>query len=208
MLEGLGHSVEQDHPVCALDDAEYIAPFLVRWTAGVAWTLKSTGKARNRDSRSAPRTSNQPPGHSPESSGARTPRPDYLRAVEYHQLVSRRIASWWDDGFDLLLTPTTAEPATLLGSFEAPPDQPAAPIMRAHPARDLHRRLQHDRPARDLAARAPHRRRPACGRASSSPPTGGEDLLIRVARRLERAEAWRQRWPALEGAPAQSGAGD
>jgi amidase len=58
---------------------------------------------------------------------------DYLSAVEHHQRITRRVAEWWQGGFDLLLTPTTGEPATALGTFESVPENPVAPIMRSVP---------------------------------------------------------------------------
>lgn len=45
---------------------------------------------------------------------------DYLSAVEYVQAWTRRLSRWWHEGYDLLLTPTVAEPPPPLGSFAAP----------------------------------------------------------------------------------------
>lgn len=45
--------------------------------------------------------------------------------------LTRCIADWWQDELELVLTPTPAEPATLLGSFHAPVEKPDAPIMRS-----------------------------------------------------------------------------
>jgi len=41
----------------------------------------------------------------------------YLRTVDWLFGYTRRVAQWWADGFDLLLTPTLPEPAWTLGGF-------------------------------------------------------------------------------------------
>ena len=38
---------------------------------------------------------------------------------------------WWVDGWDLLLTPTLAEPPPLLEEFASNSDEPSAPMRRA-----------------------------------------------------------------------------
>jgi amidase len=53
-----------------------------------------------------------------------------MLALGQLQLISRRIASFYSD-FDLCLTPVLTEPPPLLGSFDAPPDNPMLPLMRA-----------------------------------------------------------------------------
>src|SRR5438270_9079205 len=123
-LERLGHHVEPAHPE-AIDDEQYVETFLVRWTAGVAWNLKyweaKTGKPIGSGDV-------EPATWALAEAGRAHGAPDYLRAVEYHQRLTRRLAEWWESGFDMLLTPTTAEPATPLGAFEADAANPAAPI--------------------------------------------------------------------------------
>jgi amidase len=55
---------------------------------------------------------------------------DYLLALGYLQQFSRRVAGWFTD-FDVWLTPVLAEPPLPLGTFDAPPDQPLLPLLRA-----------------------------------------------------------------------------
>src|SRR5208282_6728831 len=129
LLEQLGHRVEPSYPD-ALDDSGYVETFLLRWSAGVAWSLSyweaKTGKTIGPEDVEEATWALAELGRSHSA-------PDYLRAVEYHQRLSRTGAQWWEQGHDLLLTPTTAEPATTLGTFDAPAGEPAAPIMRAVP---------------------------------------------------------------------------
>jgi hypothetical protein len=47
-----------------------------------------------------------------------------------HQ-YSARVQRWWAEGWDVLVTPTIAEPPPLLGEYAAQPDNPLWPITRA-----------------------------------------------------------------------------
>jgi amidase len=186
-LEQLGHRVEPAHPA-ALDDPEYVSTFLLRWTAGIAWNLKyweaRTGK---------------PIGSGDVSHGAA----DYLRAVEYHQRLTRRIAEWWREGFDLLLTPTTAEPATPLGTFAPAPDNPAAPIMRSVPLATFTAVFNTTgQPAISVPVHWTADGLPVGAQLVAA--YGREDQLIRVAAQLEQASPWADRWPSLAGNAAEA----
>jgi amidase len=192
VLESLGHHVEPSFPA-ETDDAEYINQFLVRWTSGVAWNLKywerKTGKPIGAQDV-------EPCTWALAETGRSHAAADYLRAVEYHQQASRRTAQWWHDGFDLLLTPTTGEPATPLGTFEAPADQPAAPIMRAVPLAIFTAVFNTTgQPAISLPLHWTAEGLPVGVQLVAA--YGREDLLIRVAAQLEQASPWAERWPAL-----------
>lgn len=195
-LEQLGHDVEPAYPK-SLDDPDYIATFLVRWTAGVAWNIKywegKTGKTIQADDV-------EPATWALAELGRTHGAADYLRAVEYHQRVSRALAEWWEGGFDLLLTPTTGEPATPLGEFDPHPEDPVAPIMRSVPLAVF--------TAVFNATGQPAISVPLHWTTDGVPvgvqlvaPYGREDQLIRVAAQLEEAEPWAERWPALAEAP-------
>ena len=56
---------------------------------------------------------------------------DLLSSIEWLQSMSRKMQLWWAAGFDLLLTPTIAEPPPLLGEFGTDPDNPLQPLFRA-----------------------------------------------------------------------------
>ena len=53
-----------------------------------------------------------------------------MTAVGYLQMMSRGVAHFFEQA-DVWLTPATAEPPLPIGSFDAPPGDPLAPIMRA-----------------------------------------------------------------------------
>jgi amidase len=195
-LEGLGHSVEPAHPR-ALDDPEYIATFLVRWTAGVAWNLKywegQTGQAITAEDV-------EPSTWALAELGRSHAAADYLRAVEQHQSVTRAVAEWWQD-YDLLLTPTTGEPATPLGAYDAPPDEPVAPIMRAVPIATFTAAFNSTgQPAISVPVHWSGDGVPVGAQLVAG--YGREDLLIAVAAQLEQALAWPERWPEIAQVPA------
>jgi amidase len=199
-LEALGHHVERAYPK-ALDDAELIATFLVRWTAGIAWNLKYwEGKTGQTIQAQDVEPSTWALAEVGRSHGAA----EYLRAVEYHQRVARSVAEWWQEGFDLLLTPTTAEPATPLGAFDAPPEDPVAPIMRAVPLAVFTSAFNSTgQPAISLPLHWSAEGLPVGSQLVAD--YGREDQLIRVAAQLEAADSWTERWPALADAPLQVG---
>jgi amidase len=192
MLERLGHTVEPAHPQ-ALDDPEYIPTFLLRWTSGTAWSIKyweaKTGKAIGPDDVEPSTWALAELGRSHRAG-------DYLRAVEYHQTITRRVAEWWQGGFDLLLTPSTAEPATALGTFAPDPANPVAPIMRSVPLAAFTAMFNSTgQPAISLPLYQTAEGLPIGAQLVAA--YGREDLLIRVAAQLEQAEPWADRWPSL-----------
>ena len=193
-LERLGHSVEPTRPD-AIDDPEYVETFLLRWTVGIAWNLKyweaKTGEAIG-------------PGDVEPSTwalaevGRTHTAADYLRVIEKHQRLTRRMAEWWQGGFDLLLTPTTGEPATLLGEFDTPVGDPTAPLMRAVPLGTFTAGINvTGQPAISLPIHWTDAGLPVGSQLVAA--YGREDVLLRVAAQLEEAVPWAQRRPELTG---------
>ncbi len=192
MLEQLGHTVEQSHPA-GVEDPEYIPSFLLRWTAGTAWSIKYW---EGKTGRTIGSGDVEPSTWALAELGRSHSAADYLRAVEYHQRVTRRIADWWQQGFDLLLTPTTGEPATPLGTFAADTDNPVAPIMRSVPLAAFTAMFNTTgQPAISLPLHRTAEGLPVGAQLVAS--YGREDLLIAVAAQLEQAYPWAEHWPAL-----------
>jgi amidase len=192
LLESLGHTVERSHPG-ALDDPEYTERFIQRWTAGVAWNLdywsRKTGKPVTEEGTEASTWALAEMGRS--FSG-----PDYLSALEYQQRSAREAASWWEDGFDLLLTPTMGEPPTELGSFDPEPGNPASPIFRSIPVAGFTAFWNATgQPAISLPLRWNDAGLPIGVQLVAT--YGREDLLLRVAAQLEEAQPWAERRPPL-----------
>ena len=109
----------------------------------------------------------------------------------------RAVQQWWTDGWDLLLTPTLAEPPLPLGTFANDAEHPMTPML----------------PRRGGSCRSPRRSTPAASRRSAcrcTGPTpacpigvqlvaayGREDVLLRVAAQLEAAQPWAHRHPPV-----------
>lgn len=127
---------------------------------------------------------------------------DYLSAVEYIQAWTRRLSRWWHDGYDLLLTPTVAEPPPPLGSFAAPnTGLRSAQIvaftypfnLSGHPAISLPCHADAGLPIGVQLVGAHHH----------------EELLLDVSAQLEQAMTWTTEalpalWSGLAGVEAQS----
>jgi amidase len=189
-LESLGQSVEASHPA-SLDDPAYVERFIQRWTAGVAWNLdywsRRTGKEVTDEGVEAVTWALAEMGRS--FSGA-----EYLSALEYQQRSAREAAAWWEEGFDLLLTPTMGEPPTELGAFGPDPDNPASPIFRAIPTAGFTAYWNATgQPAISLPLHQSPTGLPIGVQLVA--PYGREDLLFRVAAQLEEAHPWAGRVP-------------
>ena len=127
--------------------------------------------------------------------GRAMPAPRLLASIEYVHGLGRRLAAWWQGGFDLLLTPTQALPPVPIGELGSTPDNPLAGLWRAAPygVFTLPFNLS-GQPAISLPS--------AFTRGDDAwpeglplgvqlvAPYGAERLLLRVAGELERAAPW------------------
>ncbi len=193
-LEELGHHVEDSHPA-EMDNPDIVPVFLVRWTAGTDWNLKYWGAAIGRE---LGPDDVEPCTWALAEQGRAHTGGDLLRAIEQAQAANRRVASWWaEDGFDLLLTPTCAEPPPRLGEFEAPPENPLAPIIRATPFAIFTAGFNTSgQPAISLPLHMTAEGLPVGVQLVAA--YGREDLLLRVAAQLEEARPWADRVPRLD----------
>lgn len=192
LLEELGHTVERSHPG-ELDNPDQVANFLVRWTGGIDWNIKYWGDVLGRELTAE---DVEPSTWALAEQGRAHTAGDMLRALEHGQLSSRRIADWWaHDGFDLLLTPTCAEPPPLLGEFDAPAENPLAPIMRAIPFATFTSAFNvTGQPAISLPVHQTPEGLPVGVQLVAG--YGREDTLLRVAAQIEQAQPWVERTPA------------
>ena len=108
----------------------------------------------------------------------------------------RRLAAWWHDGYDLLLTPTTAQPPPELGHLSSSAEEPFRGFMRAAAfgaytsAFNLSGQPGISLPLHWTADGLP------VG-AQLVAAAGREELLLQVAAQLEEAAPWRDRRPPL-----------
>jgi amidase len=197
LLESLGHRVETGYPE-ALDDPTITSRFvLIVATA----TARSVERAGERLGRSLGADDVEPLTWALTEGGRARGAVDYLKAVEALHAHSRRLATFWQQGFDLLLTPTCAAPPPPLGAFRAEPGNPLAGYVRAVPfgAFTLHFNMS-GQPAISL---------PLHWNAEGLPigvqlvaASWREDVLLRVAAQLEQARPWAARLPAVHASKA------
>jgi amidase len=123
LLQSLGHLVEESHP-SALDEHEHVHHFGVVVNCHTVLALEqlgaAVGKKIGRDDVELWTWTMAERGLSVSASG-------YLASIHWLQVWSRRIAKWWsDEKFDLLLTPTIAEPPPPLGELVTTREDPTA----------------------------------------------------------------------------------
>jgi amidase len=196
LLESLGHEVEISHPA-ALDRPDWTPHFVSLWSAGVALSLDSwsarTGAPIGADDV-------EPLTWSLAELARALPAPALLRALDWLMQATRLVAEWWEPidgrGFDLLLTPTLAEPPVPLGTFDSPPGNPLVGFMRAGSFTPFTPPFNvTGQPALSL---------PLAQTAGGLPigvqlvaAYGREDVLLRVAAQLEEASPWADRRPPI-----------
>ncbi len=127
----------------------------------------------------------------------------YLDALAAAHTWSRRVATWWEptarggDGFDLLLTPTMAEPPPQIGDVVGTREDPWRGMARASAFAGYTAPFNvTGQPAMSV---------PLTWEASRNLPIGvqlvaayaREDLLFRVASQLEAARPWADRRPVV-----------
>ena len=189
-LQALGHAVEPSWPE-ALFDAEVGRRTAALWAVDLANVLVGLARTLGR-----PVTADdvEPYTWATVEYARRFSGADYLQAMTVQQDYACRVARWWSGGWDLLLTPTSAEPPPRLDELTPDPHQPLA----------IGRRF-----GRISAFTMPWN---VTGQPAISLPLhwtaddlpvgvqlvaafGREDLLLRVAAQLEQAMPWKDRRP-------------
>jgi amidase len=121
---------------------------------------------------------------------------DYATALAASYAFRRQVQRWWTEGWDLLLTPTLAEPPPTIAEFEPVPGDPSAQMRVAGrwvvytPAFNMS-----GQPAISLPLHWNDAGLPIGVQLVAA--YGREDVLVRVASQLEAAHPWAQRTPAL-----------
>lgn len=191
LLSDLGHHVEDSHPAALGEDVT--TPVLTLITTAQARDLEYWGELLGRtlgpDDVDSDNWTIAEMGR--EVSGTK-----YLADKAALHAWSRRIAAWWADGFDLLVTPTIPEPPPALGDLVPDPSMPLGGFLRSgqfvaftmpfnvtgQPAISLPIHWSDDNLPIGVQLVAAY---------------GREDLLIRVAAQLEETSKWADRWPPV-----------
>ncbi len=190
-LEALGHDVEPAYPA-VLDDRDFSRQFMAMWSANMALGIAGMGDTIGR-----PLTEDEvePVNWAMGQFASSATSVDHAAALGAVMRFRRALRRWWADGWDLLLTPTLAQPPLAIGALDPRPDDPMAG-MRAAGA------FSAFTPPFNTSGQ-PAINVPLQWNASGLPigvqlaaDYGREDVLIRVAAQLEAAHVWADRHPA------------
>jgi amidase len=193
LLETLGHQVEHAWPE-AIEDPMALIQYVKIVSTSIARALDAWGEKLGRTLTEA---DVETLTWAVAEAGRRISGPDYIKAVEGQHAHGRKLASWWDeDGWDLLLTATTAEPPPPLGEFGPTDDNPLAGYMRAAPFGVYTSQFNlSGQPAISLPLHWTGDGLPVGAHLVAA--VGREDLLLRVAAQLEQASPWADRLPPI-----------
>jgi amidase len=186
-LEGLGHHVEEAYP-SALDEAHHVAV----WVGVVAINVaRALAKWAERAGRAVAQDEVEPHTWALAQIGGQALATQHLEQIEYVHGFGRRLAAWWQSGFDLLLTPTQAAPPPPLGHLVSTPAEPFRALLRSAPygVFTLPWNMS-GQPAISLPGHITAHGLPVGVQLVAA--TAREDLLLRVASQLELAAPWSQ----------------
>jgi len=188
LLATLGHEVEESHPQ-ALDDPDFPGP-LGRVIS--SWTARNLDEWSTKTQRQITAEDVEAYTWGLAEMGRGVSGPQYIEAVIWLHAYTRRMASWWANGFDVLLTPTLGEPPPKLGDLVSSADDPMRPFFRSVPFVTFTAPFNvTGQPAISL---------PLYWSAEGLPigvqlvaAYSREDLLLRLASQLEQARPWSDR---------------
>lgn len=193
LLESLGHAVTPSR-VTALDDPAFTDNFITMWAAFNAHNVDHYWSSRL--GRPIVAEDVEPLTWALAEVGRSFSAAQYLESREWLQRNARGVAGWFNGGFDLLLTPTLAEPPPKLGEFDSPADNPLAGLFRAAALVPFTPPFNvSGQPAISLPLHWNDAGLPIGVQLVA--PLGREDLLISVAAQLEQAQPWAHRIPPV-----------
>ena len=192
LLESLGHEVSEAHPA-ALDDHDALRHTILVVSA---WTARDLDYWSERTGRTIGEKDVEPMIWAIAEMGRPISAADYIRSATIMQLWARRVAAWWSQGFDLLVTPTLPDPPPPLGEFDPAPDNPLEGFARGgHFVMFTMPYNVTGQPAVSV---------PLAWSRSGLPigvqlvgAYGREELLLRIAAQLEEARPWSGRRPPI-----------
>ena len=117
---------------------------------------------------------------------------DLLAAIEFVHAFGRRLAAWWEEGFDLLVTPTQAAPPPEIGFLTSTPEEPFRSFVRSAPFGVCTLPFNMSgQPAISLPLHWTHDGLPVGAQLVAA--YGRDELLLAVAAQLEEAAQWSKR---------------
>jgi amidase len=192
LLESLGHHVEHGFPA-ALASREFGRRFTALWSTnmGVAVQRIETQLGRPLTDDDFELVNRAQVEIARNVNGV-----DYALALAANVEFRRSIQQWWADGWDLLLTPTLAEPPPRIGTFANDPSTPLAPMARAAAYVPFTPAFNSSgQPAISLPLHWTSAGLPVGVQLVAA--YGREDTLLRIAAQLEAAAPWADRHPVV-----------
>ena len=194
LLESLGHTVARAAPA-ALNEPELMGTFM---TIVTTWVARDLEEIARRAGRAVGPDDVEPLTWEYAEMGRTHTAAHYVDALDTMHSWSRRVVGWWhgNDAYDLLLTPTMAEPPPVLGDLVPPADNPLEGALRATPFAAYTAPFNvTGQPAMSLPMYWSSAGLPIGVQLVAA--SGREDLLIRVAAQLEAARPWAERRPPI-----------
>jgi len=192
LLESLGHGIEESSPE-ALDNPAAVKGFITVITSATAYALDSWSEKIGRTIGEA---DVEPLTWAAAELGRAVSAKEYVAAVSLNHAQGRALARWWDEGFDLLLTPTCASPPPPLGHFAASSEDPLKGFALSLPYSVFTSPFNvSGQPGISLPLHWNDDGLPIGVQLVAA--YGREDLLIRIAAQLEKAKPWKDRHPPL-----------
>ena len=195
LLRDAGHEVVEAHPE-AIDDTGNALAYVDIVAANTARALDVWSR---RVGRSIDESDVEPLTWEIAKRGRSLSAATLLERLEYAHGLGRRMASWWESGFDLLLTPTVGAPPPPIGHLTGTPKEPLRGFLRAalFGMFTLHFNMT-GQPAISLPlywTRNEVRGLPlGCQLVGAY---GREDLLLQVAAQLEQIQPWIEKRPPM-----------
>lgn len=187
-LEAEGHTVEVSYPE-ALDDAFAVSAYVTIVAASVAFALDSYGE---KVGRAVTEDDVEPLTWAMAQAARAYPATQYIGAIDTVHRFGRQVAAWWESGFDLLLTPTTAALPPRVGELAQSREEPFLPFAKAAPfgVYTLNFNLT-GQPGISVPVHWTADDLPVGAHLVA--PQGREDMLIEIAAELEQVLPWRDR---------------
>jgi len=192
LFRELRHVVEDTYPA-ALDDFEVGRHFAIMYAVQIVGTI---GAFEQLTGRAIGREDVDPINWALFELGRDVTIAQYLESKHWIGDFTRRLAAWWSEGFDLLVTPTLPDPPPLLGHFAPDPSDPTIAAFRASGFACWTSPFNMSgQPGISLPLHWTPEGLPVGVQLVA--PYGREDLLIRVAAQLEEAAPWIDRRPPI-----------
>jgi len=186
LLTEVGHDVSEGHPDALMIGPELGEVFTNQWAVNCRANLSALGALLGRELTEA---DVEPGTWMLAEMGSALDALTIVRGASLQARFRRDMAAWWADGHDLLITPTTAARAPLLGDLVGTASEPLRAFSRSAPYATftspfnvtgqpaISLPLHHDRDGLPLGVQL-------------VAAYGREDLLVAVATQLEEAVDW------------------